>query len=140
MRDEDKIIYAYIRKSTDRKDKQEDSLDNQMDIIAKLAELHGYRKEEIRYFIESKSGYQDREERTNFYKMLDEADKGRTPKVILTWQAKRLSRNMTDAEKLEDRIKGDNGQKISIEKIITLQDGTFDKNTPTLLFTIQFAQ
>ena len=83
---------AYLRKSTDDKEKQMLSLESQAEVIKRLQELHNVTIIET---IEEKQSAK-MPGRPGFDKMMDMIEKGKAD-GILTWQISRLSRNMKDS-------------------------------------------
>lgn len=144
MKDENKVIFGYLRKSTDRVDKQVASLERQKSDIYDIARILDIEPDEIRFFEESESArYINRKV---FGEMIKEIDKGK-PKIILVWAMNRLARNATDGEQLENRIKWANTttykQKKTIIKIVcqwvngTIR--TFDENNTKSEFSQKWA-
>lgn len=104
-----KFAFAYLRKSTDRKDKQKYSLETQEREIQKakaVAEAFFGEEVEIKEtFIEKISGTS--RERPLFDQMLEKFD-NQEADILLSWRLDRLSRNPTDAgaimQAMQDRI------------------------------------
>lgn len=104
-----KYAFAYLRKSTDRKDKQFFSLETQEREIQKakaVAEAFFGEKVVIKQtFTEKISGTS--RERPLFNEMLERFD-NQEAEILLSWQISRLSRNPTDAgavmQAMRDRI------------------------------------
>lgn len=83
---------AYLRKSTDDKEKQMLSLESQAEVIKNLAEKFGVTiVETIQEKLSAK-----KPGRPGFNKMMDMIGKGKADGII-TWQISRLSRNMKDS-------------------------------------------
>lgn len=93
-----KFAFAYLRKSTDRKDKQKFSLETQEREIQKakaVAEaFFGQEVEIIETFTEKISGTS--RERPEFDKMLNRFFIG-DAQILLSWRLDRLSRNPVDS-------------------------------------------
>ncbi len=83
---------AYLRKSTDDKEKQMLSLESQEEVIKNLKEKHGVTIVET---IQEKQSAKT-PGRVGFNKMMDMIAKGKADGII-TWQISRLSRNMKDS-------------------------------------------
>lgn len=104
-----KYAFAYLRKSTDRKDKQKFSLETQEREIEKakaVAEAFFGEAVEIKEtFVEKISGTS--RERPLFDAMLEKFD-NQEADILLSWRLDRLSRNPTDAgavmQAMQDRI------------------------------------
>ena len=104
-----KFAFAYLRKSTDRKDKQRFSLETQEREIQRakaVAEaFFGDEVEIIETFTEKISGTS--RERPEFDRMLEKFDHQEAD-ILLSWRLDRLSRNPTDAgsimQAMQDRI------------------------------------
>ena len=84
---------AYLRKSTDREDKQIQSLETQLKEVTRLAEAQGF--EILEYISESKSA-KKQASREGFNSMVEAIKKGRY-NAIVTISPDRLSRNAVDA-------------------------------------------
>lgn len=91
---DDVPIFAYLRRSTNKKE-QEDSLIQQEDGISTIVKRLGLGERKIRYFAETRSGFENRK-RKEWGKMLEEIDKSSVPCLILCRDISRLSRNPTD--------------------------------------------
>ena len=111
-------IFAYLRRSTSKKE-QEDSLIQQEDGIKNIVSRLSMENEEIIYFAETFSGFENKK-RKEFKTMLDLIDTLKTPCVILCRDISRLSRNPSDSQKIMDRVYGDNGNRVKIDRIYTL--------------------
>ena len=104
-----KFAFAYLRKSTDRKDKQKFSLETQEREIERakaVAEAFFGEAVEIKEtFVEKISGTS--RERPLFDQMLEKFD-NQEADILLSWRLDRLSRNPTDAgavmQAMQDRI------------------------------------
>lgn len=83
---------AYLRKSTDDKEKQMLSLESQKEVIKNLKNKHNIT---IIDTIEEKQSAK-KPGRVGFNKMMDMIEKGKADGII-TWQINRLSRNMKDS-------------------------------------------
>lgn len=113
-----KTIFAYLRRSTTKKE-QEESLMQQEDGIDSIVKKLWYEKEDIRYFAETYSGFENKK-RKQWGQMIQEIDKSKESCIILTRDMSRLSRNPTDSQGIMDRLYGDNKSKRKIEKIYCL--------------------
>lgn len=125
-------IFAYLRRSTP-KEEQRESLIQQEDGINSIVKKLGLGKEEIYYFAETFSGFENKK-RKEWGKMLEQIDKLKTPCIILCRDISRLSRNPTDSQKIMDRVYWDNlfKKKEKILKIYSLDYDRikeWDKNT-----------
>ncbi len=114
-------IFAYLRRST-AKLEQSESLIQQEDGIDSIVRKLWYEKEDIQYFAETYSGFENKK-RKYFTQMLKEIDKSKVPCIILVRDLSRLSRNPTDSLEIMNRLCGDNKnkKKIKISKIIYLE-------------------
>lgn len=111
-------IFAYLRRSTS-KEEQKESLIQQEDGIDSIVRKLWLEKENIRYFAETYSGFENKK-RKQWGELLKEIDRSKEPCIILTRDLSRLSRNPTDTQAIMDRLYGDNKRKHLIEKIIYL--------------------
>ncbi len=111
-------IFAYLRRST-KKAEQENSLIQQEDGIQSLIRRLGLDADSVRYFAESRSGFENKK-RPEWTAMMSEIDKLETPCVLLARDISRLSRNPTDSQKIMDRLYGDNKKRRVIEKMYCL--------------------
>jgi hypothetical protein len=114
-------IFAYLRRST-AKIEQSESLIQQEDGIDSIVRKLWYEKEEIKYFAETYSGFENKK-RKHFTQMLNEIDKSKEPCIILARDLSRLSRNPNDSLEIMNRLYGDNKnkKKVKIWKIIYLE-------------------
>jgi hypothetical protein len=112
-------IFAYLRKST-TKEEQKESLIQQQDWISSIVNKLWFEKENIRYFAETYSWFENKR-RKEWKKMIEEVDKLKEPCLILTRDISRLSRNPTDTQVMMDRLYGDNKCKRLIDKIFYLE-------------------
>lgn len=104
-----KYAFAYLRKSTDRKDKQKFSIETQEREIQKAkAVAEAFFGDEViikETFVEKISGTS--RERPLFDTMLEKFD-NQEADILLSWRLDRLSRNPTDAgaimQAMQDRI------------------------------------
>ena len=117
----------YIRKSTDRDDKQALSLESQLDFCRSVAKSE--KLEVIEVIEESKSAKAPWREK--FTDMMARATKQQFD-AIICWKMNRLARNPLDAGTITWCL-----QKGNIQKIIT-SDGTFTPDTNELLLSVQF--
>ncbi len=113
-----RTIFAYLRRSTS-KIEQSESLIQQEDGIFSIVKKLWLEKQEIRYFAETYSGFENKR-RKKWGEMMSEIDKLKEPCIILARDISRLSRNPTDSQWIMDRLYGDNKHKIKIDKIYTL--------------------
>ena len=113
-----KVIFAYLRRSTAKKE-QADSLIQQEDGIDSIVKRLWYENEDIRYFAETFSGFENKK-RKKWWEMIEEIDKLKKPCIIIARDISRLSRNPTDSQWIMDRIYWDNKKKKIIDTIITL--------------------
>ena len=95
-------VFAYLRRSTP-KEEQRESLIQQEDGINSIVKKLGLEKEEIYYFAETFSGFENKK-RKEWGKMLEQIDKLKTPCIVLCRDISRLSRNPTDSQKIMDRV------------------------------------
>lgn len=117
-------IFAYLRRST--KNKQEISLEIQSDNIDWIIKDNGLNKDEVQYFMESRSAYEGVKQkngvivrkRTEFTALLKAIDASKSRCIILVRDSSRLSRNKLDNLEITKRLFGEYGHKRSIEKII----------------------
>lgn len=113
-----RTIFAYLRRSTSKVE-QSESLIQQEDGIFSIVKKLWLEKEEIRYFAETYSGFENKR-RKKWGEMINEIDKLKEPCIILARDISRLSRNPTDSQWIMDRLYWDNKHKIKIDKIYTL--------------------
>lgn len=128
MRERNKIKYIlYARKSSEGDDRQVQSIDNQKEVLEKLADRLGLNiVERLEDSKSAKLPFQ----RKDFTKMLELIEKGKAD-GILCWQLNRLSRNPAESGLLQ--------QMLQDEKIKSIQ--TYDREyTPTdnaVIFSVE---
>ena len=115
--------FIYCRKSSEDKDKQILSLNDQERTCADLAKDNGF--EVLGIYKESKSAKRP-DKRASFKEMLGRIKKGEA-KIVLCWKADRLSRNAKEGGALIDEVDYEN------LKIIT-PSMAYDRNNSTFLF------
>ncbi len=113
-----RTIFAYLRRSTSKVE-QSTSLIQQEDGIFSIVKKLWFEKENIKYFAETYSGFENKK-RKKWGEMISEIDKLKEPCIVLARDISRLSRNPTDSQWIMDRLYGDNKHKIKIDKIYTL--------------------
>lgn len=111
-------IFAYLRRSTSKKE-QAESLIQQEDGIGNIVKRLGLEKESIVYFAETRSGFENKK-RKKWGELIAAIDQSKRPCIILVRDISRLSRNPTDSQSILDRLYGDNKRKRLIEKIYSL--------------------
>lgn len=85
-------FYAYIRKSSEDKKRQIQSIPRQYEWCKKIAKRRGIKIS--KYFEDSHSGY--KLNRPSFQDMINEIEKSNEPVGIITWKISRLARNPID--------------------------------------------
>lgn len=111
-------IFAYLRRSTS-KTEQSESLIQQEDGIDSIVKKLWFEKENIMYFAETYSGFENKK-RKKWWEMIKEIDRAKEPCILITRDLSRLSRNPTDSLEIMNRLYGDNKNKRKIDKIIYL--------------------
>lgn len=111
-------IFAYLRRSTS-KEEQAESLIQQEDGIGSIVKKLGFEKEDIVYFAETYSGFENKR-RKQWWLLIKAIDSLKVPCIIIARDISRLSRNPTDSQGIIDRLYGDNKKKRLIDKIYTL--------------------
>lgn len=95
--------FAYLRKSTDEKDRQILSLSSQLEIVKDIAQKHNFTLSPEDIYQESRSA-KDAGNRPEFAKMVKRIQ-AEGVNTLLCWKANRLARNMTDGGPIADLIK-----------------------------------
>lgn len=120
-------VCIYLRKSTDREDKQQLSLESQRAECETLCKREGF---EIVHIYEEAISAKIEETRPKFQDMIDRCKKGDF-EAIVSWKLDRLSRNPIDGAKLQTLI-----QRKHITKIHTVSDGVFGMNESTMMMAV----
>lgn len=114
-------IFAYLRKSTNKKE-QELSLIQQEEWINIISEKLGFNINNVKSYTETKSWFENKK-RPMWNKMMKEIDKLKTPCILIAHDTSRLSRNPKDNLAITDRLYWDNWYKIKIKRIYFLWKG-----------------
>ena len=119
------ILYA--RKSTESEDKQVQSIDDQLNLMAEYAEKHDLKI--VKKLKESRSAKAPNR-RPEFARMLEMIDEG-AANGILCWQLNRLSRNPTESGLLQ--------QLLQDEKLLNIQthDRSYRPEDNVLVFSVE---
>lgn len=112
----------YLRKSTDEKDRQVQSLESQKVICEAIVEKH--KLEVVDTFDESKSA-KKAGKRPKFRKMMDMVHRGDIDSIVV-WKASRLSRNSSEAGEIIDLL---NDRKLTVFH----ESGTYERGDSLLL-------
>lgn len=120
-------VCIYLRKSTDREDKQQLSLESQRAECETLCKREGF---EIVHIYEEAISAKIEETRPKFQDMIDRCKKWDF-EAIVAWKLDRLSRNPIDGAKLQTLI-----QRKHITKIHTVSDGVFGMNESTMMMAV----
>lgn len=94
------MIVAYIRKSSEDKNKQVLSLDDQILQCKEIAKRYNFKIDE--FFVEAKTGWKA-DARTEFYRMLELIKSGQVDTVVC-WNLDRIGRNGQDNGTIRDLI------------------------------------
>ena len=100
--DEEIPVFAYMRKSTSKKE-QEESIEQQQEGIQHLSQELGINLKHVRIYSETKSGFENRS-REEWKRMIKDIDATNMPCVLLCRDTSRLSRNPRDNLVIADRI------------------------------------
>ena len=120
-------VFIYLRKSTDREDKQQLSLESQRLECESLCTREWF--EVIEIFEEVLSAKIE-ETRPKFQAMIDRCKKWEADGIV-AWKLDRLSRNPIDGAKLQTIV-----QRGQIQKVHTVSDGVFGKQESTMMMAV----
>ena len=118
----------YARKSTDEKNKQQLSIESQIEEMEKLAQREGLSVVQI---LVEKMSAKKPGTRKAFYEMLDSIGKGKA-NCILTWKLDRLSRNASDSGRIQQMM--DEQQLLEVK----CYDKTYHAEDNVLLTYLEF--
>ena len=119
--------FIYCRKSSEDKDRQVQSIEDQKKIMLELANQHGL--EVVKIFEESRSAKSAG--RPQFSEMLDRVQKGEA-QILLSWKLDRIARNFFDGGNIIGLL-----QQEVIQKIIT-SDREYLPTDNVLMMSVEF--